>query len=539
MVIRWARTPPPQGTGDGPPLSEPAPVRPEGRQRGGPGSSRDSGRALGITSLASCGVCVLLTVVLGLLGPSSAEPRFGPAGDLPPWFRVARPSAVVVFTLVAVVLLLGTAAIAMGLRGVRGGWCPSPRALFAGGGAAVAGMLCVPPLGTTDPLNYAAFGRMAALGLDPYRVTPLGLAQRGDPVGHLALAEPWLHFPSVYGPLVTGTEWAASVIGGTSMLRTVWLLAVLNGAAFLATGALLLRLAGSDPARRVRSQLLWTLNPLLWWNLVAGPHVDGLAALCVVAAFCALRRSGLATGLALAAATAVKLTLGLFALPLAWALRRDPRRLAAAAAAGVLLAAVAYSGAPHAIGNAARVSERGAVGSPWPLLQRKALVPAFGTPGAHLAVTALQIVLVAGLAVLLLLALPRAHDGDVVQVAARPALALAAAYLLGSAYVRPWYDAAAWLLVALLPRSWFDGVLLAHTTLMTLPFDPGLPGVLHPHWLNVLVLQIGHRVVPASQTLLLFVVIVVCLRRVHAGRQRRTGSPHLSGAEPAGRSAIP
>jgi hypothetical protein len=114
----------------------------------------------------------------------------------------------------------------------------------------------VPPLGTTDPLNYAAYGRMAALGLDPYRTTPWMLAHSGDPIGKLALAEPWLHNPSVYGPLATATEWAASMVGGTSMLRTVWLLSVLSGVAYVATGALLLRLAGPDPARRVRSQLL-------------------------------------------------------------------------------------------------------------------------------------------------------------------------------------------------------------------------------------------------------------------------------------------
>jgi hypothetical protein len=236
----------------------------------------------------------------------------------------------------------------------------------------------------------------------------------------------------------------------------------------------------------------------------------------------------------------VKLTMGLFALPLAWALRHDRRRLAAAAVAGALALAVGYGVAPHAIVNAARVSQQGVVGSPWPLFTRKVLVPVFDPARAHLVLAALQLTLILVLAVLLLAALPPAHDADLVQVAARPALALAAAYLLGSAYIRPWYDAIAWLLVALLPRSWFDGVLLAHTTLMTLPFDPGLPRVLHPHWLDVLVLQMGYRIVPASQALLLLVVLGVCVARI---RRSRGGTPARRrpgpGMDEVGSAAVP
>jgi hypothetical protein len=477
-------------------------------------SNRGSGGGLGTGALVACTVSVLLMVALGLLGPSSTEPVFGPAGRLPPWFWDAHPSDLLVCVLVALMLMLGTAAVAAGLAAVRRGWSPSPRALLVGSGFAVAGLLCVPPLGTTDPLNYAAYGRMAALGLDPYRMTPWRLAHSGDPIGKLAIAEPWLHNPSVYGPLATATEWAASMVGGTSMLRTVWLLSVLSGVAYIATGALLLRLAGPDPARRVRSQLLWSLNPVLLWNLVAGSHIDVLGALCVVAAFWALRRSGLTVGLALAAATAIKLTMGIFALPFAWSLRHDWRRLAAAASAGALMLAVGYAVAPQAVHNTAQVSGQVVVGSPWLALLRKVLVPLFGADGAKFAMTVLQLTSVAVLVVLLLTALAPADDGDIVQRAARPALAFVAAYLLGTAYIRPWYDAVAWLLLALVVRSWFDLVLLAHTVLMTLTFGPGLPHPLHPHWLSALIVQVGYRVVPALQILMLLAVLGICVRRI-------------------------
>lgn len=38
------------------------------------------------------------------------------------------------------------------------------------------------------------------------------------------------------------------------------------------------RMLRSHPARRLRAHLLWTLNPLLIWGLVAAGHLDVLAA---------------------------------------------------------------------------------------------------------------------------------------------------------------------------------------------------------------------------------------------------------------------
>jgi hypothetical protein len=36
----------------------------------------------------------------------------------------------------------------------------------------------------------------------------------------------------------------------------------------------------TDPARRARAHLLWSLNPLLLWGLIAAGHVDTVAAAC-------------------------------------------------------------------------------------------------------------------------------------------------------------------------------------------------------------------------------------------------------------------
>ncbi|MCX4750269.1 hypothetical protein OG455_32955 [Kitasatospora sp. NBC_01287] len=497
-----------------------------GRHRRG-GEPR--GRGLGVGALLASGVCVLLAVAAAALGPSAVEPVFGRrGGDLPPWFVDGHPSDLLVWVLVAAVLGLGTVAVAAGLLAVRRGWAPRPGRLLAAGALAVLALLCVPPAGTTDPLNYAAYGRIEALGHNPYQLTPAGLAQTGDPVGKLSTAEPWLHTPSVYGPLATVTEWAASVLGGASMLRTVWLLSLLGGAAFLATGALLLRLAGPDPARRARSQLLWTLNPVLLWNLVVGPHVDTLCAFCVVVGFWALRRSGVAAALAIAAGSAIKLTTGIFALPLAWRLRHDRRGLALAVAAGAVPLVAAYAFTPLAVSNARAVSDQAADGTPWAMLQRTVLAPVVGAARVAQATTVLEVVAVLVLAVALLAALDPPEGSDPARLAAAPALAVVLAYLLGSAYVRPWYDAVAWVLVAMVVRSWLDWVLLAHTALLTLVYDPGLAHVLRPNWLYDLVLQIAYRLVPDAQLLLVGVVLVVSGLRIR--RRRRGRRPSWTGA---------
>ncbi len=61
----------------------------------------------------------------------------------------------------------------------------------------------VPPLGSADHLSYAAYGRIAAAGGDPYSVPPVDWAGGHDPVTS-AVEPPWTRTPSVYGPVATG-----------------------------------------------------------------------------------------------------------------------------------------------------------------------------------------------------------------------------------------------------------------------------------------------------------------------------------------------
>ena len=52
------------------------------------------------------------------------------------------------------------------------GWQPNPRRVFWTAMAVVAVVVNITPVGTSDPASYAAYGRIAALGHDPYTFLP-------------------------------------------------------------------------------------------------------------------------------------------------------------------------------------------------------------------------------------------------------------------------------------------------------------------------------------------------------------------------------
>ena len=52
------------------------------------------------------------------------------------------------------------------------GWQPNPRGVFWSAVAAVAVVVNITPVGSSDPASLAAYGRIAALGHDPYTFLP-------------------------------------------------------------------------------------------------------------------------------------------------------------------------------------------------------------------------------------------------------------------------------------------------------------------------------------------------------------------------------
>ncbi len=138
---------------------------------------------------ATVTVSTFLMVFVGALGTSATSPALGP-GTGPPWSLQAGAPDILVTSSLVLATLLGTTAVLVGLAAVKRGWRPRPAHLLAGAALAVVALILVPPMGSGDHLNYAAYGRIAATGGDPYVTTPRQLGELGDPVG-LAVTPPW------------------------------------------------------------------------------------------------------------------------------------------------------------------------------------------------------------------------------------------------------------------------------------------------------------------------------------------------------------
>jgi hypothetical protein len=400
-----------------------------------------------------------------------------------------------------------------------------------GGSAAVVVLALVPVAGSTDALDYAVYGRMAALGHNPWVMTPGQLFHLHDPVGLLAPIS-WRHTTSAYGPVAVGLFSVSSLIGGTSMAVTVSVIKVVSAVAFLLTGYLLDRAAGPDDSRRARVHLLWTCNPLMLWSVVVGAHVDVIGAALMMAAILGLRRPtvvrGVAAGALMGAAIAVKAPFLLVAAGLLWAVRRSPRVAGAGIAGGVCVLGSAYlvagGSAVHAVAaKRANVS----VINPWKLFHRLFHVFPAATTGYEL------VSMAAGLAVVAIAWWSLAGRPDFVLSATPsvvPAFALSLGWLLTSSVQHPWYDAMLFPLLALLPRSRLDLLLIVRFSVSCLAYVPGMPTVLRPAGLEYFV----HPMYAAwLAPLLLDVCIVAVVATLVLWRWRPPGPQHASPVRPA------
>ncbi len=92
--------------------------------------------------------------------------------------------------LVVAAYLLGGAGVGLGLLAVRRGHRLDPRRAWLIGIVLAAGAVLVPPTGSADHINYAAYGRIAAQGGDPYVEAPAhwhGGSRPGHPSGRAAV----------------------------------------------------------------------------------------------------------------------------------------------------------------------------------------------------------------------------------------------------------------------------------------------------------------------------------------------------------------
>ncbi|GAB3990363.1 hypothetical protein GCM10029978_118050 [Actinoallomurus acanthiterrae] len=192
----------------------------------------------------------------------------------------------------------------------------------------------MPPIGSADHLNYAAYGRMAVTGNDPYSTAARDLPV--DPV--VRAVQDWRDAPTLYGPIATAQQTFASLIGGRSVRLTVFVMSVTQVMAFVTVGLLLAHATRGDRERRLRAALLWSANPLMLYALVGGAHNDVLALAFAVAGLVVFalpdppwshqadaRSLGrcVAAGILIGAGAAVKINVAIVAGGPAWILLRD------------------------------------------------------------------------------------------------------------------------------------------------------------------------------------------------------------------------
>jgi hypothetical protein len=484
-------------------------------------------RGLAWMAAGSLVVSVGLMVVVGLSGPSVTVPKLPSAFPWPPYFISAHPSQVAVTTLDWLAVGLGGLGLASALLAARRGWRPSPRRLIIGCLLAVIALMVVPPLGSTDMLDYTIYGRIAALGHSPYVMTPAQLTAAGDPVGRFS-PPAWLDKHSVYGPLGTFSERAASLLAGPSTAKTIFWLKVENALAFLAVALALDRLFRSDRAARTRAHLLWSVNPLMLWAILGGGHIDGLAAAAGFLGLLCLRRlgaaRGLAAGLLIGAAIAIKAPFVFFLLGPAWVARRSPRTLAAVALGAIAVVVPCYllAGRPAVTAVVSRASGVPVPYQPWQLLTRALAVQHTTNFSNTVAWCAFAV-----LAPVLLWRLPSGSASPAGLSFARPVLAVSLAWLICTPQQRPWFDAMIFPLLALMPVTRLDWIVVVRAVATAAGELPGVAFYrgLHPPWLGSAVYITTRGIVPVTLVVVAGALVWLCVtgRWVPGGRPGQAG----------------
>jgi hypothetical protein len=275
---------------------------------------------------------------------------------LPRWFGpwpVREPGALQGWVVLGLVLLAGLCALWTWLTAsvLR----PSDRRELWQGlrlrtVAAMAAVWALPfalsgPVGSLDVQSYAAIGRLAAVGLDPYRMGPAALGDRFA----VAVDPLWRATPTPYGPLQVQLLHALSLVAGHHVGPAVLLIRATGVLALAA--ALWFMLRAAAPADRLPVLVLTALNPVVLVHLVSGAHLDVLVGLLAVLVVVCTRqgRPGLAMALAVVA-TAFKLPGSvLVAYVLLDVLRRTPGPLRSRALTPVIASGLAVSAAVAAI----------------------------------------------------------------------------------------------------------------------------------------------------------------------------------------------
>jgi hypothetical protein len=506
-------------------------TRPASREAPG---SRQLTRLTGWLAAAAIVTSTLIMILISAAGPSVSVPALRASGL--PWWHSLHLTATFVTVSLWAAMVLGCAGVIAGLIAVTRGARPPVRPIIAFAFLAVVVLTVLAPAGSTDSISYAASGRIAVIGHSPYVMTPLQLERTGDPVGNQIpfreIPSTWTNTVSVYGPVATGTEWVAAELGGTSLARITFWLKLEQALAFAAVIGILDRMLRNNPEMRLRAHLLWSVNPLLLWEIVAGGHVDGLAAVFGLLGVAALRArrqqvdvaSAAVSGLLIGVATGIKVEYVLVGAAVAWACRRSLRAFAAAAAGFLVVVLPAYlaAGTP-----AVKVLITRSPGVTWDDMYQLLWRPVFGytqftasSVPPHL--ESVAYLLFAAVALLALLRFPDRVPG---LPAVAPALALSLAWLFVTAFQRPWYDVMAMSLLALYSASRLDWVVLIRLLAGATVYTQAIQSPAEPHWLYDLVQFDGSWLTPAVRLLAVVALVWLCVSGRWGWRSQSVASP--------------
>src|SRR5262249_46634058 len=404
-----------------------------------------------MVALSLSGAGLLLGMIVGATAPNAETVPV----RLPLSFilrALAQPEPNVVMA--SIRLYTGNILACLGLAGMlwahSQGWRPNPRHLLWASAAIIAVMVSLTPVGSSDTGSYAAYGRIDALGGNPYVTNPLAFLGVHSPYTH-AVGTLWKQQPSVYGPFATVIQSFAASIGGPHVWPTIWALMILNGAVFIGVGFLLLK-TSDDP---VRATLFWTANPVLIQQLVSGGHLDTLVAAAAICAIQVARRvSGMwgdvLIGVVIGLACGIKINAVLIALGLAWPLLRRHEWMRTTRIALVALVTVALQYAPYGLIALKPIFgglKLATLPSPWRMLEL-----AGGVFGAEQTVATVMGFLWPVAMVVVAWFVYRRISSDQPGEVVAP-FALTYAWILVAPWVFAWYTGIAWVALTQVPRN--------------------------------------------------------------------------------------
>jgi hypothetical protein len=390
------------------------------------------------------GIGLLFGALVGATAPNNATLHIRlPLSVLPSLENYTIPTMAILY--------LGDILACLGLAGMlwahSQGWRPNPWHLLAASAAVVAVMVSLTPVGSSDTASYAAFGRIAALGGNPYETSPAAFLRKHYAHYHdyyRVIGSVWKKQPSVYGPIATGVQHFAALIGGPHVVTTIWVLMILNGMVFIGTGWLLIK-TSDDP---VRATLLWTANPVIIQQLVGGGHLDAFVAAAAIGAIQVARRfpgrwGDVVTGVLIGLACGVKANAVLVALGLAFPMLRRHEWLRVTRIAVVSLATLAVLYASYGL----RALKPLIGGSHWVILPS----PWRFAQMLGLSTTAINVLWPIAMIVVAWLVYHRISSDQPGEVVAP--FALTYAWIVVAPWVFPWYTAITWAALTQVPRN--------------------------------------------------------------------------------------